>query len=347
MIRSVLLLSCTAFAGVFTVTALRAVSTELEDGTVVMELTENVMVTDGEVTVTSDRATIYETAQVAEFNDNVHVSHDSITATGSFLSYSRPSGLLQIIGNAVLNDGESTLRADRITWFRFINKATALGAVVMTGEWLGEVTGEYALYDGERGSLFVTSEPVLKRLEGGDSLTITAERLEFFLDEDRAEAQGDAVLRMPSREFTALAEYLLYFGEDERLELIGTPEIEAPEGTMNGDWMEVLLKGGDLSALRIEGNARGHLSRDDTTTVDFASQRALFGFLPGEETELDSLHLSGTATLNAVTAGIERNEANTITAEDIILRFEAGEMERVTAWGTVRGTYSWSGDFRE
>lgn len=347
MIRALLLLPCAAFAGVFTVTALRAVSTETEDGTVVMELLGDVRVTDGEVTVTSDRASIYETAQVAEFHDNVHVNHDSITATGAFLSYARPTGLLQINGNAVLNDGESTLRADRITWFRYINKATALGSVVMTGEWLGEVTGEYALYDGERGSLFVTSEPELRRLEGGDSLTITAQRLEFFLDEDRAEAQGDAILRMPSREFTALAEYLLYHGEDERLELVGTPVIEAPEGTMNGDWMEVLLDNGDLAALRIEGNARGHLSREDTTTVDFSAQRALFGFAPGNETELDSLHLSGTATLTAVGTGVERSEANTITAEDIILRFAAGEMERVTAWGAVRGTYSWSGDFRE
>ena len=347
MIRAVLLLSCTAFAGVFTVTALRAVSTEMEDGTAVMELLGSVRVTDGEIIVTSDRATIYETTQVAEFHDNVHVVHDSITATGAFLSYSRPSGLLQIIGNAVLNDGESSLRADRITWFRFMNKATALGSVVMTGEWLGEVTGEYALYDGGRGSLFVTSEPELKRIEGGDSLSITAQRLEFFLDDDRAEAQGDAILRMPSREFTAIAEYLLYFGEDEKLELIGTPVIEAPEGTMNGDWMEVLLKSGDLSALRIEGNARGLLSRDDSTTVDFASQRAFFGFIPGNETELDSLHLSGPAVLNAVTTGVERTEANTITAGDIIVRFGAGEMERVTAWGAVRGTYSWSGEFRD
>ncbi len=347
MIRALLLASFTAHAGVFTVTALHAWSTELEDGTVVLELTDSVSVTDGEVTVTSDRATIFETAQTAEFHDNVHVLHDSITATGAFLSYSRPSGLLQLIGNAVLLDGESTLRADRITWYRFMNKATALGAVIMTGEWLGEVTGEYALYDGDRGSLFVTSEPELRRVEGGDSLTITAQRLEFFLDEDRAEAQGDGILRMPSREFTAVAEYMLFHGEEEKLELIGAPRVEAPEGILNGDWMEVLLRDGDLESLRIEGNARGHLTRDDTTNVEFSSQRAFFGFIPGDETELDSLHLSGTATMNAVSSGLERSEANTITAENLVLRFVGGEMDRVTAWGTVRGTYSWSGEFRD
>lgn len=347
LIRTVMLLACPVLAGVFTVSAPRAWSTELEDGTVVLELRDGVTVSDGEVTVTSDKATLYETSQLAEFRDNVHVTHDSVTATGAFLSYSRPSGLLQLIGNAFLNNGESTLRADRITWFRFRNKATALGGVVMTGEWLGEVTGEYALYDGDRGSLFVTSEPELRRIQGGDSLTISAQRLEFFLDEDRAEAQGDAILRMPAREFTATGEYLLFFGEDERLELIGAPVVTAPEGVLNGDWMEVLLRDGELGSLRIEGNARGSLSREDTTTVQFSSQRAFFGFIPGRETELDSLHLSGTATMNTVSSGGERTEANTITAENLVLKFSGGEMERVTAWGTVRGTYSWSGEFRD
>lgn len=348
MTRIVMLLAVfPALAGVFTVSAPRAWSTELPDGTVVLELRDGVTVSDGEVTVTSDEATIHETSQLAEFRVNVRVTHDSISASGAYLSYSRPSGLLQLVGEAFLNDGESTLRADRITWFRFRSKATALGRVVMTGDWLGEVTGEYALYDGDRGSLFVTSEPVLRRVEGGDSLTITAQRLEFFLDEDRAEAQGDAVLRMPARDFIATGEYLLYHGDDERLELIGAPEVTAPEGVLTGDWMEVFLRDGEPGSLRIEGNARGNLARGDTTTVEFSSQRAFFAFLQGAETELDSLHLSGTATMNVVSSGTERTEANTITAEELVLRFAGGDMERVTAWGAVRGTYSWSGDLRD
>lgn len=342
-----LFLAAAAPAGVFTVTALRAWTTESEDGTTVLELRENVNVTDGEVTVTSESATLHEDEELAEFRDNVRVTHDSVTATGGYLSYSRPEGLLLLTGNAVLDDGESIIRADRITWFRFAGKATALGGVSMTGDWLGVVTGEYALYDSDRGSLFVTSEPVLRRVEGGDSLTITAQRLEFFLDDERAEAQGDALLLMPAREFTASGEYLLYFGKEERLEMVGSPLVQAPEGVLEGDWMEIHLGGGDLESLRIEGNARGNLARADTTTVEFSSQRAFFGFLPGEETELDSLHLSGTATLTAVNSGQARAEANTITAEDLVLRFLEGELDRVTAWGTVRGTYSWSGDFRE
>lgn len=347
LIRAILLFASLLNGGVFTVNSLGARSVEQDDGTVVLELWDSVRVTDGEVTVTSDRAVIHETTQVAEFRDNVVVDHDSIRATGAFLSYSRSAGVLQMIGNAVLMDGEGTLRADRITWFRFRNKATALGSVVMTGEWLGEVTGEYALYDGDRGSLFVTSEPELRRMEGGDSLIITAVRLEFFPDEDRAEAQGSAVLRMPHRGFTATGEYLLFSGGDERMELVGTPKVEAPEGVLSGDWMEVFLREGELRSLRIEGNARGNLSRDDTARVDFSSQRALFGFITGAETEIDSLYLSGTATMNVVTEDSLRTEANTITAENLVMRFGGGEVDRVTAWGTVRGTYSWSGEARE
>ncbi len=341
-IRVLLLLAAAARAGVFTVTALRAWTVEAEGGATLLELRENVVVSDGEVTVVSDSATLREEEELAEFSGDVRVTHDSVSATGRYLSYSRPQGLLLLTGNAVLNDGESVLRADRITWFRFAGKATALGGVVMTGDWLGEVTGEYALYDRERGSFFVTSEPVLRRAEEGDSMTITAQKLEFFLDGERAEAQGDALLRMPSRELIVSAEYLLYFGEEDRLEMVGSPQVEAPEGALEGDWMEMRLRDGDPESLRIEGNARGNLGRGDSVTVDFNSQKAFFGFIPGME--LDSLHLSGTATLTAVSSGRVRAEANTITAEDLVLRFRGGDLDRMTARGTVRGTYSWSGE---
>jgi len=346
--RSLILLAAAAAAsaGVFTVTADNARTRTPENGEQVLDLEGNVVVTDGEVTVTSSTASVYQESERAEFFGGVHVESDTLTADGDYLTYSRITGVMVLNGNAVLSDGTSTLTADRVDWFRFRDKATARGAVVLQGDWLGEVRGEYALYDRERGSLFVTVDPVMTRVENGDTTVVTADRLEFFPDGERAEAQGNAFVSMPARDMETSSEYLRYFGEEQRMELIGSPEMTAEGGQLAGDWMEGLLDDdGGLRFLRVEGAASGNLE-EDSTLVDFHSQRAEFAFVGGTD-ELDSLLLQGSAVLNVFGSDSIRTEANTISAEEIVIFFENGGASEVRAAGTVRGTYSWSGEFRD
>lgn len=343
---ALLLLFISSIAGVFTVTSDNASTTELENGESIIELHGNVVVTDDQVTVTSNSATIYQDSERAEFTGNVQVDADTLTASGYFLSYSRITGVMVLQGNAVLTDGSSILSADQVDWFRFRDKATAKGSVVLEGDWLGMVQGEYALYDRERQSLFVTVDPVLTRVEGSDTTVITADRLEFFEEGERAEAQGNAYVSMSSSDMETTSEYLRYFGEEDRMELIGSPVITSEEGTIKGDWMEILLdSGGAVSFLRIEGAASGDLD-DHGTEINFSSQRAEFAFLPSGD-DLDSLLLQGSALLNVAGEDSLRAEVNTISAEEIIVRFLSGEADEIMARGAVRGTYSWSGEFRE
>jgi len=332
--------------GVFTVTSDNASTRTIENGETLLELWGNVVVTDDQVTVTSNSATIYQESERADFMGGVHVEADTLTADGDFLSYSRITGVMVLTGNALLTDGSSTLTADRVDWFRFRDKATARGAVVLQGDWLGLVQGEYALYDRERGSLFVTADPVLTRIEGTDTTVITADRLEFFEEGERAEAQGNAFVSMPSRKMETRSEYLRYYGIDQRMELIGSPEIISDEGTLRGDWMEGLMDDqGALEFLRVEGAASGNIE-DGQTLADFSSQRAEFAFITGGE-DLDSLLLQGSAVLNILGEDSVRTEANTISAETIVIRFAGGNADQVAARGSVRGTYSWSGEFRD
>ncbi len=343
---ALLLLFVSSIAGIFTVTSDNASTTELEDGESIIELHGNVVVTDDQVTVTSNSATIYQDSERAEFTGNVQVDADTLTASGYFLSYSRITGVMVLQGNAVLTDGSSILSADQVDWFRFRDKATAKGSVVLEGDWLGMVQGEYALYDRERQSLFVTVDPVLTRVEGSDTTVITADRLEFFEEGERAEAQGNAYVSMSSSDMETTSEYLRYFGEEDRMELIGSPVITSEEGTITGDWMEILLdSGGAVSFLRIEGAASGDLD-DQGTEINFTSQRAEFAFLPSGD-NLDSLLLQGSALLNVAGEDSLREEINTISAEEIVIRFLSGEADEIMARGAVKGTYSWSGEFRE
>ena len=183
----VLLVSTSVMAaGVFTATADRAVARELESGEVVLDLARNVVVTDGEVTVNSDSATVWQDSGNALFLGNVTILMDTLTGTSEYLEYLKDAGMVTMIGNVVLTDGETVVEAEEIVYFRSSAKATAKENVVMIGPEFGRVEGEYALYDRERGSLFVTVDPVLRKVEEGDTLTVTADRLEFFLEDNSA-----------------------------------------------------------------------------------------------------------------------------------------------------------------
>ena len=333
---------------VFTVSALRASGHELEDGEYVIDLSGDVHVTDGEVTVTSDSGSVWQQSERALFLNNVMIITDSLEATGDWLYYDKVSGVIRLSGNVEMSDGENILQAREVTYYRESRKATAEDDVIMTGPWLGRVTGQYAMYDRERGSLFVTVDPVLVRVENGDSMTITADRLEFYPDENRAEAQGHSFVDVPSREFTAQSEYLRYFGDDDRFELMGSPEIDYPGGYLSGDWMEIVLQDGNLSSVRVEGETDGFFTDEGTAPPSetwFRSQRALFSW--ENNGDIESIELTGSVFVNMKGGGeaAERAETNTISGEHLLAEFDNGEIERIVVTGSVRGTYSYSGEF--
>ena len=334
-------------SGVFTTTADRAVSRETESEELVLDLMGNVSVTDGEVTVTSDTGTVWQVSGDAVFHSNVTVVADTLTGTSEYLQYVKSTGVITMTGDVVLTDGETVLEAQEVVYFRASGKATAREDVLLTGPDVGSVEGQYALYDRERGSLFVTVDPVMRRVENGDSVTVTADRLEFFPETNSAEAQGNAFVDMPARDFTARSEYLKYMGEEDRFELFGSPEIQSEEGEMSGDWIEITLdSSGDPEEVRIQGNAGGYFL--DTGVAPpaetwFSSETAFFSF---DQSSPDSVSLSGNATLRMKSGGeaASRSEMNTVRGDNFRISFQDGKAVEVIVFGYVSGTYSYMGD---
>ncbi|MBN2587758.1 MAG: hypothetical protein JXA64_02690 [Candidatus Fermentibacteraceae bacterium] len=348
MIDQSLTLACLLLAGsgVFTTSADRAFSREVAEGELVIDLVGNVSVTDGEVTVTSDSGTVWQNSGNASFYGNVTVIADTLTGTSMFLEYIKAAGIVTMTGNVELTDGQTVLNAGEVVYFRQSGKATAREDVVMTGPSLGYVQGQYALYDRERGSLFITVDPVLRRVVEGDSLTVTADRLEFFPEDNSAEAQGNATVLMPARDFRSTSEYLRYFGDEERFELFGSPVLESEGSELSGDWMEILLDdSGDPSRVRIEGDAAGYfLDRDQDPPAEtwFSSESAFFEFQDGDP---DSVMLAGAALLRMKSGGdaAQRDEMNTVRGNMMSISFENGEAVEVIVSGSVTGTYSYLG----
>ena len=330
--------------GVFTATADRAEGATLENGETVLELSGNVTVTDGEVTVTADSGAVWQQSENARFVGGVTVVSDSLTGTSDFLEYLKEAGVLTMTGHVVLSDGESVVEAGEVVYFRTSAKATARDSVVMTGPWIGLVTGEYALYDRERGSLFITVDPVLTRIESGDSMTVTADRLEFYPDDNYAEAQGSAVVDIPSRDLVSTSEYLRYFGDEDRFELFGSPLLTTEDGELGGDWMEIVMAERDgPSEVRVEGGASGFFidhGLEPPSETHFASERAYFSMDGGKP---DSVMLTGSARLTIRSGGeaASREEMNTVTGNTFVIKFDGGDATEVIVSGSVTGTFSY------
>ena len=335
-----------AGAGIFTTTADRAVSRDTDSDELVIDLIGNVVVTDGEVTVTSDSGTVWQESGNAVFYSNVTVEADTLTGTSQYLEYLKEAGMITMTGNVVLTDGETVLEAGEVVYFRESGKATAKEDVLMTGPTIGRVEGQYALYDRNRGSLFITVDPILRKLEGDDSHIVIADRLEFFPDDNSAEAQGNTSVSMPGMDFYSTSEYLRYFGNEDRFELFGSPVLESEDSELSGDWMEILLdSSGDPQSVSVEGGASGHFldtGVDPPAETWFSSERAFFEFENGEP---DSVILAGSATLRLKSGGsaAERNEMNTVRGNSLSISFEDGEVVEVIVSGHVTGTYSYLG----
>ncbi len=335
-----------AGAGVFTTSADRAVSRDAGTEDLVIDLIGNVVVTDGEVTVTSDSGTVWQESGNAIFYSNVTVETDTLTGTSHYLEYLKEAGMITMTGSVTLTDGETVLEAGEVVYFRESGKATARENVIMTGPRIGRVEGQYALYDRDRGSLFITVDPLLRRVEGDDSLIVIADRLEFFPDENLAEAQGNASISMPEKDFYSTSEYLRYFGNEDRFELFGSPVLESEDSELSGDWMEILLESsGDPRSVRVEGGAAGYFldnGVDPPAETWFSSERAFFEFENGDP---DSVMLAGSATLLMKSGGeaASRNEMNTVRGNSLRISFDNGEVVEVIVSGYVTGTYSYLG----
>lgn len=330
-------------SGVFTLTADDASAREDEDGEMVVHLEGHVVVTDGEVFVRSRSGRVWQNRERAVFFGSVRIEADSLEAAGDTLTYDRRTGVVVLSGHVTLTDSGNVLTASEVTYYREAGKALARDDVVLTGEWLGEVRGDYALYDRERGSLFVTENPVLVRVEDGDTLTVVGDRLEFFPDSGRAEAQGNVVIDIPSEGFTATAEYARYHGNDDLIELIGGPVLASPDGELSGDRQEISLNGREIESVRVDGNARGHFvdtTEDPPGETWMSAQHAYFVFAGGV---VDSVAVFGSAevTVQSGGEGASRAETNTLRGDLLVFSFDEGTLTSVIGSGSVSGTYGY------
>ncbi|MCI0450766.1 MAG: hypothetical protein L0Z51_00060 [Candidatus Latescibacteria bacterium] len=335
----------------------------------VLELTGNVRVVHGDVTVTADRGLSFTAQRVTQLFGHVRALQQTMVMTGEEgeyrqledlaivrknvrivdegwevtcdeARYSRVNDEAWLLGRVVGKDSTSTIRADRILYKRGIGMAEAFGNVeISDGAQDLIVRGKHGLFFRERSEGVVDREPVL--VSGPDDpepITVVSDTMRVFPDSSRATAyyrvkivKGDMVTQCDSA---------MLYDDQKRVELYGNPLAKQDNVAMKGDRMVAHYNDEEVYRIDILNAASITEEQRDSLVVGRDS------WIQGEAITLylhdggvDSVRVLGKAQSEYYPKNPGKVEGNTIQGEDMFFRFGEDEIDFVDVKGGASGTY--------
>jgi lipopolysaccharide export system protein LptA len=274
--------------------------------------------------------------------------------------YSAGNQVLHGVGNVVIVHGGTTITCDEAYSYEADKLATLLGNVrVRNKEQKYTLTSGYAEYRRDEKLSVATKNPRLV-LERDRPVTITADIMRLWADDDYGEAAGD--VKIVSEDVEGYGQKLKRFGKEDRIELSGKPVVHQKDSRLAGDLITLFLEGEKLRRAVADGSARllyfsraeekeEEAIRKEEEQVESAVQEeagvgAEYGeelFLTGAEAEGETISTEVTAEGVETDAGEEseeppsgRVEASGDTMEGF---FTDGVLDHVDIVGDAEGHY--------
>ncbi|MCD6176314.1 MAG: LPS export ABC transporter periplasmic protein LptC [Candidatus Cloacimonetes bacterium] len=181
----------------------------------------------GETEFFSDKADIFELQKIARMQGNVRVYEDTLSLFADNVDYFRNSERLFLRGNVLATEthSDSTIRtfeAEEVEYFRNSREFFAKENVITYDEResihgnCGEL--KYYLNDGYG---YLIKKPLLS-ITGKDTLSILAEKIEYFKDYKKVAATFN--VKTFSKDFLMVSDFLLYFADEEKAVYLGEPK---------------------------------------------------------------------------------------------------------------------------
>ncbi|UCE26637.1 MAG: hypothetical protein JSW52_09850 [Candidatus Coatesbacteria bacterium] len=162
--------------------------------------------------------------------------------------------VLHGIGNVLITHGDTVITCDEAWSYEKEGNAVLKGNVRLVNEKENYVlTSQYGEYF-EKTKLAVASKGPKLVLTGDRPVTITGDIMRMNTETEEGEAAGNA--HVVSKDVEAFGETLLYFGEEERVELLGTPVAWQGDSRLAGDKLTMFFVDEEVDRLLVEGNAR-------------------------------------------------------------------------------------------
>ncbi len=335
----------------------------------VLELTGNVRVVHGDVTVTADRGLSFTTQRLTQFFGHVRAVRQTMVMTGEEgeyrqledlaivrknvrivdegwevtcdeVRYSRLQDEAWFIGHVVGKDSTSTIRADRVRYQRGIGLAEAFGSVEISDDAQDIIVrGKHGLFFRDRSEGIIDREPVLvSGLDDAEPVTVVSDTMRVFPDSSRATAyyrvkiiKGDMVTQCDSA---------MIYDDHQRVELYGHPLAQQDNVAMKGERMVAYYNDEEVHRVDILGSASITETQRDSLVAgrdSWIQGDALTLYL--HEGGVDSVRVVGTAKSEYYPKHPGKVEGNTIEGEDMFFRFGPDEIDFVDVRGGASGTY--------
>ncbi len=197
----------------------------------------------------TEQAPVAEGEKGGEGEEPYHVEAD---VTEGY--YTAGKQVLHGIGNVVIVHGGTTITCDEAYSYEAENLATLLGNVTVKNKVKKyTLTSGYAEYRRDEKLSIATKSPKLV-LEKDRPITVTADIMRIWTDEEYGEAAGD--VKVVSEDIEGYGQKLKYFGKEDRLELSGKPVVRQEDSRLAGDVITLYLVDEKLRRAIAKGDAK-------------------------------------------------------------------------------------------
>lgn len=220
----------------------------------------------GKIEFFCDKGTIVELTETAKLFNNVVVKRDTLTIKSDYAYYNNISEVVEFTGNVVayeydaLNQVKREFQADTLIYNRKIEKIIASKDVVAQ-EYTENITATagYLEYLRNAGYGFMKFNPLIENKQ--DSLTISAEKMEYFSDFNKVVATFNTHTQLSEADI--YSNFLIYYNEDGKAVFTGDPRIETDFGIGKAETFNLLFVDNKLSHVEFINDCRLDFSFDE------------------------------------------------------------------------------------
>lgn len=281
---------------------------------------------------------------------NVIFKHGDLNLKSHRAVWYRTAGQVVFIDSVRIEDPDQILTADRVTYYRNSRKVVADGNVVLFSKKEdSKITGGHGEYDRVKKLVLFTQSPslILKPGKGDSTITVTAELMEYHIDEEKGIAREK--VRIIKADMIATCGEATWISREEKIILAGGPEANKQNDRLTGEKMQLIIQDDRVSKIEVEGNAKAsHLeiadSLSQTARESFlAAKKMIFSL---EDEKLKQVEACGNATSiyhpqstreSGTKPSVDKNEAS---GDTIDLFLFDDRMNRVLIRGGAMGTYT-------
>ncbi|RMG61055.1 MAG: hypothetical protein D6715_14330 [Calditrichaeota bacterium] len=300
---------------------------------------------------------------------HVHARQDTLEIFCDRAVYNQQKQMVLLEGHVILQRGQETLRAEKVTYYQNIQKAIATGQVEVvrknrllrtpyleyyydsdqslarSGVYLKneeekvEVTAQEGQNFPAAGRSVVTGRAhfVQARPEQ-DTLHIFAHRLEYWSGEPRRAVAVDSV-RIVQGTLEARCDSAIYFLDQQRAHLEGSPVARQGEHIGRGNRMVVQFREGEIQQISILGAAQFESPADSLSgQINRLTGKTIFAFFKsGELREVRAIGQARSRYLFSESSG--EKGINVATADTIKVFLHNSALDSIAVLGGAEGTF--------